>query len=397
MSKEIAIVGSGIAGLTCAYYAVKRGYKVTVYDKERYPAMQCSYANGAQISVSNSETWTTWSNIYKGIKWMLKKDAPLLIRPSLDFDKAIWLSKFLYHTATNDYAKNTAQTIRMGIEARKLYHEMIIQENLTFDANHCGILHIYKNPKYFDDAVLVKELYEANGCEWTLLNKNEILSIEPNLKNAENIIGGAFTKEDFVGDIHKFCMNLANLLEKYCGVDFLYNTEINHIDDLKFKDIVIIANGVYAKQLGNTVGDNIPIYPVKGYSITINSNTTNNFSKMPNVSILDDEAKIVSSLIGSRLRIAGTAEFDGYNYDIRKDRIEPLLRWVHKNFPDVNTNDYSSWACLRPMTPNMMPIYTRSRKKNNVYYHVGHGHLGWTLSPHTAKQLIETIINYGTT
>ena len=233
MSKEIAIVGSGIAGLTCAYYAVKSGYKVTVYDKERYPAMECSYANGAQISVSNSEVWTTWSNVYKGIKWMLKKDAPLLIRPSLDFDKAVWLSKFLYHTAKNDYARNTAQTIRMGIEARKLYHELILQENLTFDANHCGILHIYKNRKYFDDAVIVKELYEANGCEWTLLNKNEVLSIEPNLRNAENIIGGAFTKEDFVGDIHKFCTNLANLLEKYYGVNFLYNTEINHIDDLK--------------------------------------------------------------------------------------------------------------------------------------------------------------------
>jgi len=397
MSKEIAIVGSGIAGLTCAYYAVKSGYKVTVYDKERYPGMQCSYANGAQISVSNSEVWTTWSNVYKGIKWMLKKDAPLLIRPSLDFDKAIWLCKFLYHTASNDYARNTADTIRMGIEARKLYHEIIQQEAITFDANHCGILHFYKDKKYFNDSILVKELYEANGCEWSILNKNQVLSVEPRLSDSKDLIGGVYTKDDFVGDIHKFCTNLANLLQKYYNVTFVYNTEINHINDLQDKDIVIIANGVYAKQLGKTVGDNIPIYPVKGYSITIKSNNVSNFKEMPVVSLLDDQAKIVCSLLGDKLRVAGTAEFDGYNYDIRRDRIEPLLNWVHKNFPNINTHDYSSWSCLRPMTPNMMPIYTRSNKKDNVYYHVGHGHLGWTLSPYTAKKLIEQIKNYGTT
>lgn len=397
MSKSIAIVGSGIAGLTCAYYAVKSGYDVTVYDKEHYPAMQCSYANGAQISVSNSETWTTWGNIYKGIKWMLKKDAPLLIRPSLDFDKAVWLCKFLYHTATNSYARNTAETIRMGIMARKLYHDIALQENITFDANHCGILHFYKDDTYFYNATQVKQLYEANGCEWSVLNKNEVLSLEPNLRFANGIIGGVYTKDDFVGDIHKFCTNLADVLERFYKVKFVFDKEINKIDELKDSDIIIIANGVHAKQLGSTIGDNIPIYPVKGYSITINSNTTNNFLKMPNVSLLDDQAKIVCSLIGNKLRVAGTAEFDGYNYDIRKDRIKPLLDWVHTNFPDIDTHDYSSWACLRPMTPNMMPIYTRSKHKGNVYYHVGHGHLGWTLSPYTAKQLIQEINNYGTT
>jgi D-amino-acid dehydrogenase len=112
---------------------------------------------------------------------------------------------------------------------------------------------------------------------------------------------------------------------------------------------------------------------------------------MPKVSLLDDQAKIVTSTLGNRFRVAGTAELAGENYDIRRDRIEPLLNWVHTNFPDINTHDYTQWACLRPMTPNMMPIVRQSKKDPQVFYHVGHGHLGWTLAPATAKQVVELI------
>ena len=139
MAKQtIGIVGAGIAGITAAYYAAKEGFDVTVLEQENYPAMRCSYANGGQISVSNSEVWTTWANVYKGIKWMFKKDAPLLIRPSLDLDKAIWLAKFLYHTASNDYLKNTAKTIRMGLEARKLYKEILNEHNWFYSFSSCS-------------------------------------------------------------------------------------------------------------------------------------------------------------------------------------------------------------------------------------------------------------------
>ena len=122
---NIAVVGAGIAGLLPAYYLAKAGHRVTVYEQESYPAMRTSFANGGQVSVSNSEVWTTWANVWKGIKWVLKKDAPLLIRPSLDWDKAVWLAKFLYHTANNDAARRTAETIRLGIESRQLYQTLI--------------------------------------------------------------------------------------------------------------------------------------------------------------------------------------------------------------------------------------------------------------------------------
>jgi D-amino-acid dehydrogenase len=134
----------------------------------------------------------------------------------------------------------------------------------------------------------------------------------------------------------------------------------------------------------------MPIYPVKGYSITIELDEES-IKHAPTTSLLDDEAKIVTARLGNKLRIAGTAELDGENYDIRQDRITPLLDWVHTNFPKINTSNYSSWACLRPMTPNMLPIVSQSKNNKNVFYNTGHGHLGWTLAPATAKSVVNLI------
>lgn len=389
--KRIAVVGSGIAGVTAAYYLARLGHFVTVFDQEHYPAMRTSYANGGQISVSNSEVWTTWSNIQKGIRWMLKKDAPLLIRPDLDLDKAIWLTKFLWHTANNDYAKNTIATIKMGLDARRRYKRIIEREDLQFDQSYCGILHFYKDQNYLDSAWLAQELYRANGCDWEIVGEQDLLNIEPTLGHAPGIVGGAWTPTDWTGDIHKFCVELAKRMDERYNVDFVFGTEITDINkDLDLYDDIVIAAGVGSCKLAKTIGDRLPIYPVKGYSITINLDEVSG-QYAPTVSLLDDQAKIVTSRLGNRLRVAGTAELAGENYDIRHDRIKPLLEWVHTNFPHVNTKDYSSWACLRPMTPNMMPIVGRSKRKNNVWYHTGHGHLGWTLAPNTANDLAKLI------
>ncbi len=383
---KIAIIGAGIAGVTTAYYLVKKGYSVDVFDSEPHPAMKCSYANGGQVSVSNSEVWTTWSNVIKGAKWMFKKDAPLLIRPSLDMDKAIWLGKFLYHTYKGSYYENTAKTIYMGLEARKLYDEIIADTGIEFDKSDSGILHIYKDPQYWEAAIKAQQLYQDNNCEWDLLEPEQVMKIDPNLKSMRNIIGAAWTKSDWVGDIHKFCYNLSYILERL-GVTFFYNSNLEALAEIRHYDKIVVCSGVGSVKLAKSIGDKLPIYPVKGYSITIPEPKM----YLPTVSILDDQTKIVTSTLGDRLRVAGTAEFAGENYDIRKDRIQPLLNWVHENLPEINTHDYRSWACLRPMTPNMMPITKRSDKHPKVYYNTGHGHLGWTLAPYTAKIISEMI------
>lgn len=389
--KTVAVIGAGIAGITSAYYLARAGYQVSVYDKEHYPAMQCSYANGGQISVSNSQTWNTWSNVVKGLKWLGRKDAPLLIRPSLDWDKAKWLAKFLKHTAANDWAINTANTIRLGIRARELYDFMTRDYGLEYNRVNAGILHIYKNKEYMNDAIMLQELYQANGCEWRVLTSTyDINKIEPTLKNIDGIIGGIFTPSDFTGDIHKFCIQMFKVLTSTYAVRFFFDRPVELIKELHHYDYIVVANGSDARHLSKQIGDNHPVYPVKGYSITINLNTES-VNNAPYVSLLDDEAKIVSSRFGNRLRVAGTAEITGDNWDIRKDRIQPLIKWVHTNFPNINTEDYSSWACLRPMTPNMMPIVKQSDKDQKVFYHIGHGHLGWTLAPATAEILVKLI------
>jgi D-amino-acid dehydrogenase len=390
---KVAVVGAGITGLLAAYYFARDGHDVNVLDAERHAAMRTSYANGGQISVSNSEVWTTWANVRKGIKWMLKKDAPLLIRPSLDLDKAIWLAKFLYHTANNDYARNTVKTIQLGLESRKLYQEIREREKIDYDYSESGILHIYKDPKYFQAAKDAERIYEDNGCEWNILTANQTYSIDPALSHMPGIVGGAWTPQDSTGDIHKFCTELADVLERKYNVWMQYNFLAETLPDIDNFDVfhnIILSNGVGAAKLSRALGEKLPIYPVKGYSITIDLDEES-AKHAPRVSLLDDQAKIVTARLGNRLRVAGTAELAGENYDILKERVDPLLEWVNTNFPKINTHKYSSWACLRPMTPNMMPIVRQSSARSRVFYHTGHGHLGWTLSPATAKELYRIV------
>jgi D-amino-acid dehydrogenase len=392
MKKEIAVIGAGITGMMAAYYLAKQGHYVTVLDEESYPAMRTSYANGGQVSVSNSEVWTTWSNVKKGIKWMFQKDAPLLIRPTPSWSKIKWLSKFLWNTIKGDYARNTAETIKLGLESRQLYKELIKEEGLEFDQRFCGILHFYRDQQYLDNAHDVKELYNANGCEWDTLRPMQVISLDPGLKNLDEVLGGVWTPGDWTGDIHKFCIGLQKVLEEKYQVKFVFDTKIDSNSKselLENFDSIVVSAGVGSVRLAKIFGDSLDIYPVKGYSITINVKPED-MVHVPKISLLDDQAKIVTSTLGNRFRVAGTAELAGENYDIRRDRIEPLLNWVKQHFPDLDISNYSSWACLRPMTPNMMPVVKESRTPG-VYYHTGHGHLGWTLSPATAKQLTRII------
>ena len=393
MKKKIVVVGAGISGLLAAYYLVKAGHKVTVYEQERYPAMCTSFANGGQVSVSNSEVWTTWGNVFKGIKWMFSKDAPLLIRPTFEWAKIRWMTKFMWNTVTARYGKNTADTIQLGMRSRELYKHIIAEEGLEFDQSFNGILHFYKDADYLANARSVKDLYEANGCQWDMLDPHQVYLAEPSLRNDGSVLGGAWTEDDWMGDIHKFCTELTTVLKNKYGVKFSFGNTILDAKNLDYYDATVISSGVGSTALAKTVGDTIDVYPVKGYSITINLDDES-FKHTPKTSLLDDEAKIVTSTLGMRFRVAGTAELTGENYDIRRDRIEPLLEWVHTNFPKINTHDYTQWACLRPMAPDMMPIVKQSKKNPKVFYHTGHGHLGWTLSPATAEQLTKLIDKY---
>ncbi len=399
--KTIAIVGGGITGVTTAYALAKRGFTVTLFERHRYAAMETSFANGGQLSASNAEVWTHWSTILKGMKWMLKKDAPLLVNPKPSWHKFAWFAEFI--AAMPSYEKNTIETARLAVAAREHLFAWADAEGIDFDLKKQGILHIYRDKKGFDHAGKVSQLLAEGGLPRHAVTPQEMKAIEPTL--AGNYYGGYFTESDSTGDIHKFSNGLANALERL-GVRTLYDQDVISVNSnnsqavitVKEQDAkpsvhvfdgVVICAGVASKQFAAQLGDRVNIYPVKGYSITVNLLDADSQAGAPNVSLLDDETKLVTSRLGvDRFRVAGTAEFNGYNKDIRADRIQPLVQWVQQCFPKINTRSVVPWAGLRPMMPNMMPRVGKGNA-NNVFYNTGHGHLGWTLSAVTADMVAE--------
>ena len=383
---QAAVVGAGITGITTAYYLAKAGYSVTIYDERKYPAMATSYANGGQLSASNSEVWNSWRSVYKGIKWLAKKDAPLKVNPWPSPDKYSWLFKFIKEIPNADL--NTQRTCEMALEAHNLYKQIAFEEGIQFDKVEKGILHIYTDETEYENAKRVNEVYAKAGLKRWPVSAEECLKIEPALVRPPKLLGGMYNDTDFTGDIHKFCIELYKVLETKYDVAMKQQKIRNLKTDLhQHRGPVIICAGVESKALAKTIGDHLPIYPVKGYSITIHNPKT-----APWTSLLDDSAKIVTARLGTdRLRIAGTAEFNGYNTDIIQARIKPLITWAETMFPGINTENITPWAGLRPMMPNMMPVVNKSRNSRRIYYNTGHGHLGWTLSAYTAQSIVEQI------
>ncbi|WP_373355443.1 D-amino acid dehydrogenase [Pseudoroseicyclus sp. CXY001] len=395
--RHIAVLGAGITGITTAYSLKKRGYDVTVYDRNRYAAMETSFANGGQLSASNAEVWNQPSTVLKGIRWLLKPDAPLSVNPKPSWHKLSWMAEFL--AAIPQYRQNTTETARMAIAARAGLAEMAAAAGMDFAFSRAGILHFYERQHDLDHARRVNPLLAAGGLTRTELTPDEVRAKAPELQG--QMVGGYWTESDSTGDIHRFTTGLADWL-KTQGVTFRYGAEITSAragadgvrvtagDEARY-DGVVVAAGVGSRALARGFGDRVNIYPVKGYSITVELNDETSRAAAPHVSLLDDKAKIVSSRLGEgRLRVAGTAEFNGENRDIRMDRVKPLIAWVERHFPGVNTETCVPWAGLRPMMPNMMPRVGAGRHPR-VFYNTGHGHLGWTLSAATAEAVAGTI------
>ena len=409
--KRVAVIGAGIAGTTTAYALLKKGYRVTIIDSRRYPAMATSYANGGQLSASNAETWNTPKNVMNGMKWMFKPDAPLLFNPSPEIQKYKWMMGFLWATLKGEHKKNTLETIDMAKKAREIYFKIADEEGIEFELLKKGILRFYDSEREFKLDQAKTSWLDQEGMEWDTLTTEEVKDLEPAFKNNANyekIVGGIYTKSDASGDIHKFCTNLEKVLVDKYSANLQLDTTVEYIsrqrDELVLTmrkenevmneafDNVIICAGVGTQGFADRLGDKMNIYPVKGYSVTIDLKDDISKSCAPSVSLIDQPVKIVASRLGDRFRVAGTAELAGINTDIRQNRIRPLLDWVEKYFPNVSTETYTPWAGLRPMTPNMMPITSESKMKG-VFYHAGHGHLGWTLSAETANQVVSKLEN----
>ncbi len=405
--KTVAVIGAGITGITTCASLLERGFEVTVFDRNRYAAMETSFANGGQLSASNAEVWNRWSTIMKGIKWMTRPGAPLLVNPKPSWHKYSWMAQFM--GAIPKYRENTVETVRLAIEARKHLKRHAEREGFAFDVEERGILHIYRTKKEFDHATKVNDMLAEGGLSREAVTPAEAKAIEPALSDTfiGNMHGAYYTNSDFTGDIHVYARNLGDACARN-GATFRYGASVGNLaadgngitvtvadkgEPVRERfDAVVICAGVHSRDLAEQVGDRVNIYPVKGYSVTVQLNDAESRKAAPMVSLLDDETKIVSSRLGpNKFRIAGTAEFNGYNRDIRDDRVRPLNQWCEELFPDVSTEHSVPWAGLRPMMPTMLPRVGEGNRPG-VFYNTGHGHLGWTLSAATAEIVAETVM-----
>lgn len=299
------------------------------------------------------------------------------------------------------YRDNTAAAVRLALEARKYLFDIAEREKIDFNLEKRGILHFYHDAASFNRAEHVNRILNESGLERRAVTNEEIKQIDPALKS--DFYGSFYTSSDATGDIHKFTSGLACSCQRW-GATFINQAVVaalhsdentvritlkvqedsvtSRIEMLEF-DRVIVCAGVGSRQLARMVGDRVNVYPVKGYSITVCLDDVQSQEAAPQVSLLDDAAKIVTSRLGvDRFRVAGTAEFNGFNLDIRADRVKPLVDWSRRLFPGMSTRRVIPWA--RPMLPDMMPTVRKSRMPG-ILYNTGHGHLGWTLSAATAQ------------
>lgn len=388
---RIAVLGAGVVGVTSAWYLSQAGHEVTVVDRQPEAALETSYANGSQISVCHAEPWAHPGVLSQVMRWLGREDAPLLWRLRADWDQWRWGLQFLAQCGAARTRFNIESLVELGLHSRACLQSLRDTLGLEYDQLQRGILHFYTDRSEFEHAIPQAELMTQLGCERIPVSAAECLSIEPALRHSgSTIVGGTYTPADESGDAHKFSQALARRCEA-SGVMFRYGTGIDAVHheggritgvrlaagEVLVADAYVACLGSYTPVVLKPLGLNLPVYPAKGYSITI---PLEEGSEAPVVSLTDDGYKLVYSRLGQRLRVAGTAEFCGYDTSLNRKRLDALLIRAKTLFPHLQAaGPVEEWAGLRPATPGNVPLIGATRY-SNLYLNTGHGTLGWTLS-----------------
>ena len=403
---KVIVLGAGVIGTTAAWFLQQKGYQVTVIDRQPAAGLETSFANGGQISVSHAEPWANPAAPKKILKWLFKEDAPLLFRLRADAMQWRWGMQFLKECTPAKTRHNIVQLVNLGTYSRQTLQQLRADTGIQYDCLSKGILHFYTDPSEFESALAPAELMRELGCDRRVIDRDETIRIEPALAHIHSQITGAtYTAADESGDAHQFTQNLATLAAAQ-GVEFRYNStivaleadaqqvtgvRIQDADGLPITlhaDAYLVCMGSYSPMLVKPLGIDLLIYPAKGYSATMPIRAP---ALAPQVSLTDDQYKLVFSRLGNRLRIAGTAELNGYNTDLNPIRCQAITRRTLQLFPDaVDATQVQYWTGLRPATPSNIPYIGRS-KLSNLYLNTGHGTLGWTHSCGSGQAIADLI------
>jgi D-amino-acid dehydrogenase len=403
---KVLVLGAGVIGTSTAWYLSKLGHEVTVLDRREGAGLETSFANGGQISACHAEPWANPDAPMTIFKWLWRDDSPLLFRLRMDPAQWSWGLRFLMECAPANTRANIGEIVKMSLYSRRALQELREQTHIHYDELELGILHYYTQRDEFDRAVQAAAVMRAYGLDRDIKTVDEAVAIEPALASArERIVGATFTPTDESGDAHLFTQRLAKMAADR-GAQFSFGHDIRglvaaggriggvrvgrgaQVDEVMTADAYVVAMGSYSPLLTRPIGLNLPVYPAKGYSASL---PIRDASKAPRVSLTDDEAKIVISRLGDRMRIAGTAELSGYSTDLNMVRCEALTRRVGELFPEAGHYDRATfWTGLRPSTPSNVPLVGATRF-GNLYLNTGHGTLGWTMAAGSGRALADII------
>jgi len=395
------VLGAGVIGVSSAWYLARAGHQVVVVERQAAAGMETSFANGGQISVSHAEPWANPHAPLRALAWMTREDAPLLFRFRRDAALLDWSLRFLRECTPARTRDNIRRIVALALYSRRQLQRLRGEIALAYDHLARGILHVYTDRQEFSAALRAAAVMREFGCNRRSLSADECVAIEPALASARPLlVGGDYLDEDESGDAHRFTQELA----RHCaanGVEFRFGRSIERLmlsggrlsgvlaggESLQ-ADAYVAALGSYTPLLLRPLGLRLPVYPAKGYSATV---PLGEDSVAPSVSLTDDGHKLVFSRLGQRLRVAGTAEFNGYNLDLNAVRCRALIERATTLFPDLRpAGEIAFWCGLRPATPSNVPLIERSAIPN-LYLNTGHGTLGWTMACGSAAVLADLI------
>jgi D-amino-acid dehydrogenase len=398
---KVIVLGAGVIGTTTAFYLARAGAQVTVIDRQPSAANETSFANAGQISPGYSTPWAAPGIPLKAFKWMFQRHAPLAIRLDGSLWQLKWMASMLGQCNAERYAINKERMMRVAEYSRHCLDALRHDTGIAYEQRTRGTLQLFRTQEQMDavgrDIDVLKEL----GVPYELLSASELKSAEPALAYASTpLAGGLRLPSDETGDCHMFTTKLAQIAQGL-GVQFLYDTPIDEIQQangliqgvrcgahVHSADRYVVALGSYSRELLSTLGFNIPVYPVKGYSLTI---PLVDESRAPQSTVLDETFKVAVTRFDQRIRVGGMAELGGFDLGLNPRRKETLEKVVTDLFPGGDLKRASFWTGLRPMTPDSTPI-VGATSVNNLFLNTGHGTLGWTMACGSGKLVAEQVM-----
>jgi D-amino-acid dehydrogenase len=398
---KVIVLGAGVLGVTSAWYLAKAGHEVTVIDRQQGPALETSFANAGEISPGYSSPWAAPGIPLKALKWMFQRHAPLVIQPKLDWQRISWMARMLANCTSSAYAINKSRMVRLAEYSRDCLGELRAETGIEYDQRMQGTLQVFRKPEQMDAAAKDIEVLRADGVPFEVLDRAGCVAAEPGLAaSAERIVGGLRLPGDETGDCFKFTNRLAEMAEA-AGVTFRWGVSIEALEAEGGRisavrtdhgpmtaDRYVLAMGPHSPLLVKHLGLNLPIYPLKGYSLTIDIQDE---SRAPVSTVMDETYKVAITRLGDRIRVGGLAEIAGYDLTLNPRRRATLAKSVGELFGGSGDPDKAQfWTGLRPMTPDGTPI-VGATPIPNLFLNTGHGTLGWTMSAGSGRLIADLI------